>query len=87
MPEYRLGDDLDDFCVRCKRITNHSLLAMVGQEPVKVRCRSCYNEHNFRHGEAPPSKKDLKKSELFKSVLSSIAPDAAPDEKAKKAKN
>ena len=79
MSEYRLGDDLDDYCVKCKRVTNHSLLAMVDYEPAKVRCRSCYNEHNFRRCEIPPSKKDLKKAELFKAVLTSIAPEAPPE--------
>lgn len=79
MSEYRLGDDLDDYCVKCKRVTNHSLLAMVDNQPAKLRCRSCYNEHNFRRGEIPPSKKDLKKAELFNSVLSSIAPEALPE--------
>ena len=80
MPEYRLGDDLDDYCIKCKRVTNHSLLAMVDHEPAKLRCRSCYHEHNYRRGEAPPSRKDALKSDLFKSVLSSIAPEGAPEE-------
>jgi hypothetical protein len=79
MSDYRLGDDLDDYCVKCKRMTNHSLLAMVDNEPAKVRCRSCYNEHNFRRGEIPPSKKDLKKAELFNAVLTSIAPEPPPE--------
>ncbi|MBX9603832.1 MAG: hypothetical protein K2X35_22690 [Bryobacteraceae bacterium] len=35
----------------------------------KVRCRTCYNDHDYRHEQAPPSKKDLKKAELFKQVL------------------
>jgi len=78
--DYRLGDDLDDYCIKCKRVTNHSLLAMVDHEPAKVRCRSCYNEHSFRHSEIPPSKKDLKKADLFKTVLSSIAPETPPEE-------
>jgi hypothetical protein len=79
MSEYRLGDDLDDYCIKCKRMTNHSLLAMVDNEPAKVRCRSCYNEHSFRRGEIPPSKKDLKKAELFNAVLTSIAPEPPPE--------
>jgi len=79
MPEYRLGDDLDDYCIKCKRVTNHSLLAMVDHEPAKLRCRSCYHEHSYRHGEAPPSRKEQQKSELFKSVLSSIAPESAAE--------
>jgi hypothetical protein len=68
----RLGDDIDDFCTKCKRITNHSILSIVDEKPAKVRCRTCYHEQDFRDGIAPPSKRDLKKAELFKEVLSSI---------------
>ena len=25
----RLGDDIDDFCVKCKRITNHAIVSLV----------------------------------------------------------
>ncbi len=73
----RLGDDIDDYCVRCKRMTNHSIVSMLNTEPAKMRCRSCYNEHDYRHAEAPPPKKDLRKSALFKEVLSSVDPQAA----------
>jgi len=68
----RLGDDLDDYCIKCKRLTNQSILAIVDGEPAKMRCRTCYHEQPYRRGEIPPSKKDLKKAELFKEVLSSI---------------
>ena len=68
----RLGDDVDDYCVKCKRVTNHSILSMVEGEPAKVRCRTCYAEQQFRKCEIPPSKKDLKKAALFNQVLAGI---------------
>lgn len=58
----RLGDDIDDFCVKCKRITNHNVLAIVDDAPAKVRCRTCYHEQEFRDSIAPPSKRELKKA-------------------------
>lgn len=77
MPEYRLGDDLDDFCIKCKRLTNHSVVSVVNGDVAKVRCRSCYNEHDYRHEKAPPSKKDLKKQEeLFNEVAAKAQPPA-----------
>jgi hypothetical protein len=72
MGPIRLGDDIDDFCIKCKRLTNHVIIALVDGEPAKVRCRTCYNEGPYRKGEAPPSKKDLKKAALFNAVLESI---------------
>jgi hypothetical protein len=69
MGELRLGDVIDDFCVKCKRLTNHSVVSIVNDQPAKVRCRTCYSDHDYRHEQAPPSKKDLKKAELFSEVL------------------
>lgn len=63
MDEIRLGDVIDDYCVKCRRITNHSIVSIVNGDVAKVRCRTCYNDHDYRHEQAPPSKKDLKKME------------------------
>jgi hypothetical protein len=88
MHDFRLGDVIDDHCIKCRRLTNHSIVSLVNAQPAKVRCRTCYNDHDYRHEQAPPSKKDLKKQELFKEVLSSAAPatpeiDPPPEKKAK----
>lgn len=72
MSDFRLGDVIDDHCVKCRRITNHAIVSLVTGAPAKVRCRTCYHDHDYRHEQAPPSKKDLKKQELFKEVLSSV---------------
>src|SRR5579872_4329095 len=76
MSEFRLGDVIDDHCIKCRRITNHSIVSIITAKPAKVRCRTCYHDHDYRHEEAPPSKKDLKKQELFKEVLAAAVPDA-----------
>jgi hypothetical protein len=77
MPDFRLGDVIDDHCVKCRRVTNHAIVSLVNAEPAKVRCRTCYHDHDYRHEQAPPSKKDLKKAELFKEVLASAVPTPA----------
>lgn len=68
----RLGDDIDDFCVKCKRITNHSVVSLLGDEPAKVRCRTCHSDHDFRHEQAPPPKVDPRKAALFNQVLENV---------------
>lgn len=65
MAEQRLGDDIDDFCIKCKRISNHLIVSLMDGAAAKVRCRSCYSEHDFRREQAPPSKKELKKQALL----------------------
>ncbi len=82
MSDYRLGDDLDDYCVRCKRIMNHSVVSVINSEPAKVRCRTCHSDHDYRHEQAPPPKVDLRKQALFGEVLKKVSPDGAAEEAA-----
>jgi hypothetical protein len=82
MSEYRLGDIIDDYCVRCKRIMNHAVVSVLNREPAKVRCRTCHSDHDYRHEEVPPSKADLRKAALFQEVLKSVSPEAAMAEAA-----
>lgn len=73
MREQQLGDVIDDFCVKCRRLTNHAIVSLMNGNAAKVRCRTCYNDHDYRHEQAPPSKRELlKQKELFNAVLSSI---------------
>jgi hypothetical protein len=79
MPEYRLGDVIDDYCVKCKRIMNHSVVSLLNQEPAKVRCRTCHNDHDYRHEIPPPPKVDSRKAALFSEVLAKVAPGETTD--------
>ena len=79
MSEFRLGDVIDDHCIKCRRVTNHSIVSILTGQPAKVRCRTCYHDHDYRHEQAPPSKKDLKKQELFNEVLSAAIPAPIPE--------
>ena len=77
MREPRLGDDIDDFCVRCKRVMNHNIVSVLQGAPAKVRCRTCHSDHDFRNEQPPPPKVDLKKQALFNEVLKKVSPGAA----------
>jgi hypothetical protein len=76
MRDIRLGDDIDDFCVRCKRIMNHAVVSVISAAPAKVRCRTCHSDHDYRHEQAPPPKVDARKAALFQEVLKKVNPDA-----------
>ena len=80
MREHRLGDIIDDFCVKCKQIMNHAVVSMVNSDPAKVRCRTCHSDHDYRREQAPPPKVDLRKQALFQEVLAKMDPVAAPSE-------
>jgi len=78
MREPRLGDIIDDYCVRCKRIMNHAVVSVLNGEPAKVRCRTCHSDHDYRHEQAPPPKVDLRKQALFNQVLKTVDPESEP---------
>lgn len=82
MRELRLGDIIDDFCVKCRRLTNHAIVSLMNGAAAKVRCRTCYSDHDYRNEIAPPTKKELlKQKELYEAVLAGVAPvEAAPAE-------
>ncbi len=85
MGEQRLGDVIDDHCVKCRRITNHSIVSLVDGQAAKVRCRTCYHDHDYRHEQAPPSKKELKKAEAEAALqLENGQPPTGPEELEKK---
>ncbi len=67
----RLGDYIDDHCSRCKRTTDHSVVAMVGEEVVKVMCRTCNSEHKYRHNRS--GKKEMTAGEAFQKVMASAS--------------
>jgi hypothetical protein len=69
----RLGDDIDDFCVKCKRVMNHLVVSLLNDEPAKVRCRTCHNDHDFRHEQAPPPRVDSRKASVIQQALEKAA--------------
>lgn len=86
MGQFRLGDVIDDWCVKCRRLTNHAIVSLLGDRPAKVRCRTCYSDHDYRNEQQPPSKKDLKKAALFGEVLSKVDPAATAESASKSPK-
>ena len=69
----RLGDILDDYCPRERRLTNHAIVAMVEDEVRLTRCTTCDTEHDFKHGKMPTlrRKKDAV-STAYKEVLAAV---------------
>ena len=69
----RLGDVLDDYCPREKRLTNHVIVALVEDEVRQTRCTTCDTEHPFKHGRVPVRRKKADATTvLYKQVLDNI---------------
>ena len=65
----RLGDILDDYCPRERRVTNHAVVAMVEETVKQTRCTTCDADHPYKGGQAPRRRKKEGTSALFKEVL------------------
>lgn len=76
--QLRLGDILDDYCPRERRITNHAVVAMLEDAVKQTRCTTCDAEHVYKGGKAPAKRKKKEGPEtLYNQVLAGM-PEAAP---------
>jgi hypothetical protein len=81
----RLGDILDDYCPRERRVTNHAVVAIVGEDVKQTRCTTCDVDHEYRHGKAPTPRRSKATGALgsdhaddSRPVLAKAAPTAHP---------
>ena len=58
--QHRLGDILDDYCPRERRVTNHAVVAMVDADVKQTRCTTCDAEHDYKHAKVPRQRRKAK---------------------------
>jgi hypothetical protein len=68
--QLRLGDILDDYCPRERRLTNHAVVAMIGPDVKQTRCTTCDAEHEYKHGKVP---RQRRKADTPAALYSQIA--------------
>ena len=73
----RLGDILDDYCPRERRVTNHAVVAMIEDDVKQTRCTTCDAEHAYKGARVPRRKRADAPAVLYKEVLASM-PDTEP---------
>jgi hypothetical protein len=66
----RLGDIVDDYCPRERRLTNHAVVAIVDEHIRQTRCTTCDAEHVYKGGREPRRRK--KDDTLFDQVLADV---------------
>jgi hypothetical protein len=81
--QLRLGDILDDYCPRERRLTNHAVVAMIGDEIRQTRCTTCEAEHEYKHARIPRQRrKSEEPAALYSQVLAGgpkrVAPEPSP---------
>src|SRR6476620_2180537 len=65
----RLGDILDDYCPRERRLTNHAIVAMIEEDIKQTRCTTCDAEHAYTGTKLPKRRKKETTAALCKGVL------------------
>jgi hypothetical protein len=72
--QLRLGDILDDYCTRERRLTNHAVVAMVGDEVKQTRCTTCDTEHEYKHAKVPRQRRKADSPAALYSQVAANAP-------------
>jgi hypothetical protein len=68
--QLRLGDILDDYCPRERRVTNHAIVAMIGPDVKQTRCATCETEHEYKHAKVPRQRRKAETpAALYSQVL------------------
>jgi hypothetical protein len=53
----RLGDIVDDYCPRERRITNHAVVAMIEDAVKQTRCTTCDADHEYKEAKVPAQRR------------------------------
>jgi hypothetical protein len=69
----RLGDIVDDYCPRERRVTNHAIVAVVEDAIRQTRCTTCDAEHPYKGAKEPRLRKKPAAGELDDRVLADVA--------------
>src|SRR5476651_2560137 len=76
--QLRLGDTLDDYCPRGRRLTNHAVVAMVGADVKQTRCATCEAEHEYKHGKLPRQRRKSESPAALYAQVAANAPKRVP---------
>jgi hypothetical protein len=55
--QLRVGEFVEDYCPRERRVSDHAIVALVDGDIRQVRCTACDSEHVYREAKVPPTRK------------------------------
>lgn len=70
----RLGDILDDYCPRERRVTNHAVVAIVDDDVRQTRCTTCEAEHEYRQAKVPAPRRTKSSAALTQDAPNGARP-------------
>ena len=75
----RLGDVVDDYCPRERRVTNHAIVAIVEDVIRQTRCTACDAEHPYKGAREPRLRRKPGTAALYDQVLAEVTGGAPSD--------
>ena len=69
----RLGDVVDDYCPRERRVTNHAIVAIVEDVIRQTRCTACETEHSYKGAREPRLRRKPGTEGLYEQVLADVS--------------
>src|SRR3954464_323470 len=72
--QLRLGDILDDYCPRERRVTNHVIVAMIADDVKQVRCTTCDADHEYKHAKVPRQRRKTETPAVLYAQVAASAP-------------
>jgi hypothetical protein len=82
----KVGDIVDDYCPRERRLTDHAIVAIVDDTIRQTRCTACDNEHPYKEARQPKPRKKATPAALYGEVLASVSENPTPASVATEAK-
>ncbi len=76
----RLGDILDDYCPRERRITNHAVVAMIDDRVKQTRCTTCDADHEYKAARVPPPRRKRPEAAVGDPAEGLLRPPTAPED-------
>ena len=76
--QLRLGDILDDYCPRERRLTNHAVVAMIDGDVKQTRCTTCDAEHEYKHARVPRQRRKVDTPPALYAQVAAGAPKRVP---------
>ena len=76
----RLGDILDDYCPRERRITNHAVVAMIDDQVKQTRCTTCDADHEYKAARVPPPRRKRPDAAVGDPAEGLLRPPTAPED-------
>ena len=68
MTKIAAGSDIEAYCTKCKMVLTHTVVALQGAKPRRVKCNTCGGDHNYRAAKPVAKTAAAKKTTKAKSA-------------------